>query len=605
MGGGGVAGMRPGMAQQGMAQQGMAQQGMGQQGMAMGGGMMGSQLGSGMVGGMGMGAASMGMGSRMGMGGSGAMGGAAPMGQMAVPGMGGASVEPLSRSVFARKVPPNLTLEELVNEVGVYGPIESFRIDPERREAYINFVDGASAAALLEERPTISFPNHALTSASPVELTWGKKKKLGPELHHQILNGATRNLYVGNLPEGVTSDSLMGAFLPAGTIESVRIMRMSGNGYVNFTTVEAAVNAHRHFSRGFSAKEIFPELKLADDSPANRELQISFTTAQQNCRRGGGVAGKGAGGRGAGGGRGGTGTGGGAGVGGVFHPAARGANNSQEFRNLQPSRSIYVGNLPHGCTTRELTDLSAPYGLLESIRFFNLASPYAFLNFVEETEAVAFWQTGQQSQGGSGVFLHGRSLAVNWAKMPPPIDRAIKEKGGTRHLEVGPINHATTESQVADLIKTFGEIESVVLLPERGIAIVTMGAIVEAVTAREAMHGLKMGDNPPWHLDVQYGRPNGKSANAGGGAPSQQLQPPPPMPPPRPPAMPPQQLQHGPPQPPPPSQQHMMMMTHGQPGPGHATRHMAPPPGHGMHMAAPAAPPMLHPPPPPSRTRPE
>merc|ERR1719502_1539593 len=107
-------------------------------------------------------------------------------------GMGGA-VEPLSRSVFVRKLAPNVTLEELVNEVGVYGAIDSFRIDRERREAYINYVDGQSAAALLEERPTISFPGQPF----PSELTWGKKKPLPPEIAMAISQGATRNLYIG------------------------------------------------------------------------------------------------------------------------------------------------------------------------------------------------------------------------------------------------------------------------------------------------------------------------------------------------------------------------------------------------------------------------
>ena len=126
-------------------------------------------------------------------------------------GMGGGGIEPLSRSVFIRKLAPTVTLEELVNEVGVYGAIDSFRIDAERREAYVNFVDGQSAAALLEERPGIIFPGQTLAA----ELTWGKKKALSPELANAISQGATRNLYIGNLPEGATQEMLMEKFLPA------------------------------------------------------------------------------------------------------------------------------------------------------------------------------------------------------------------------------------------------------------------------------------------------------------------------------------------------------------------------------------------------------
>merc|ERR1719502_372618 len=186
-------------------------------------------------------------------------------------GMGGA-VEPLSRSVCVRKLSPTVSLEELVNEVGVYGAIDSFRIDRERREAYINYVDGHSAAALLEERPTINFPGQP----QPAELTWGKKKALAPELAAAIAQGATRNLYIGNLPEGVTQDQLREKFEPAGVIESVRIMRLSGNGYVNYASIESAIQARDHF-RGARSAVVFPE-NAPSMAPevAEREMQITF-----------------------------------------------------------------------------------------------------------------------------------------------------------------------------------------------------------------------------------------------------------------------------------------------------------------------------------------
>jgi hypothetical protein len=120
-------------------------------------------------------------------------------------------------------------LEDLVNEVGVYGPIESFRIDYERHEAYVSFVDGAHAATLLDEKPTISFAR-SLPGQPPAELTWGKKKALAPEIADAVKQGATRNLYIGNLPASIaeSQDALTKRFLPFGAIESVRVMRVQG-----------------------------------------------------------------------------------------------------------------------------------------------------------------------------------------------------------------------------------------------------------------------------------------------------------------------------------------------------------------------------------------
>ena len=150
------------------------------------GGMGGPGMGGGMGGGPGMGGmggmpsmgGGMGGGAGMsggpGMGAGGTMGGVASGALMGVA-SGGSGIEPLSRSIFIRKLPPTVTLEALVNEVGVYGPIESFRIDYERHEAFVNFVDGHHAQTLLEEKPTISF---AGGGGVPSELTWGKKKAM-------------------------------------------------------------------------------------------------------------------------------------------------------------------------------------------------------------------------------------------------------------------------------------------------------------------------------------------------------------------------------------------------------------------------------------------
>jgi len=415
------------------------------------------------------------MGGGMGLGGT--MGG----------GMGGdPRPEPLSRAVFIRKLPPTTSLEDLVNEVGVYGAIETFRIDKTRNEAYISFVQAHSAAALLEERPTIPFSG---SSAPPSELTWGKKKALSPELRDQIMQGATRNLYIGNLQDAITPDFLEERFGSMGPIESVRVMRQSRNGYVNFCSIESAVKARDAFN-GVRASALFPTLNTPIEQ--DKEIQITFTTAQQNCRRN--LNRDGRGGRGDHGGR-----------GGGRGDTGSGRSGFIDFKQLQPSRSIYIGNLPHGTEVRMLSELSNPYGLIESIRFF---TTYAFLNFVDEADAAKFWHNGQQSTG-QGIFLRGRQCMVNWAKCPPldnSIRRAVQEKGATRHIEVGPINHQTTEPQVAELVKQFGEIESIRLTPERGVAIVTMTTIAESLAAQEALHGLKMGDNPPWHLDVKYTR---------------------------------------------------------------------------------------------------
>ena len=322
------------------------------------------------------------------------------------------------------------------------------------------------------------------------------------ELVAAIQAGATRNLYVAGVPENVTAEDLSAVFGRIGQIESVRVMRIQGNGYVNYTSVESAVMAREQY-QGVRALALFPNGMCPEP---DREIKITFTTAQQNCRRklveglgggrGGGAMMGGSMGRGMGGGGMAGGRGGGAGGAHV-----KGAIPQQQ------SRSIYVGNLPHGVDIGAVAELAVPYGLLESVKFFQT---YAFLNFVDEAAAAAFWQGGQP--GSAGLFLRGRSLLVNWGR-PLPTDQTVWraiERGATRHLAVGPTNPNTTQAQVAEIIAPLGEIETVHLQPDRGFAIVNMLNISSAISVKDALHGKNMGD---FSLEVSYTQPFGRGTS--------------------------------------------------------------------------------------------
>ena len=100
-------------------------------------------------------------------------------------------------------------------------------------------------------------------------------------------------------------------------------------------------------------------------------MQISFTTAQQNCRSkgqgkgaGGGKGGMGGMGGMGGGGMQGGGMGGGMGGGKGMGMGGKGGPNPQSR-----SRSIYCGNLPQSVTKADLGTLGTPYGLVEAVRF--------------------------------------------------------------------------------------------------------------------------------------------------------------------------------------------------------------------------------------------
>ena len=207
-------------------------------------------------------------------------------------------------------------------------------------------------------------------------------------------------------------------------------MRNSGTGYVNFTSIEAAL----------AARETLTQQRLCDVLPCepgqgDEPMQISFTSAQQNCRRrqemrGGGMGGGGGGGMG----------GGGRGV--LADAIAQGMAQVQQRhapRNkgpaTGPSRSIYVGNLPPTITMPVLASLAVPWGLLESLRFMPQQT-YGFLTFAEEPDAVRFWEAGQSGR----ISLQGQRLVLNWARVPPydPVLSRKIDDGATRHLQARP-----------------------------------------------------------------------------------------------------------------------------------------------------------------------
>jgi hypothetical protein len=140
-----------------------------------------------------------------------------------------------------------------------------------------------------------------------------------------------------------------------------------------------------------------------------------------------------------------------------------------------------------GTSTTEFVNLAIPYGQLESIKYMG-NGPYGFLNFLEEKDAVRFYTEGQPN--ARGHFLRGGSvrLVINWAR-PLPIDpqvRRLADGGATRHLEVGKISRNASQREVASLFAGLCDIENVVLLPDRGTAVVNTMNIQSAALVRTA-----------------------------------------------------------------------------------------------------------------------
>lgn len=67
-------------------------------------------------------------------------------------------------------------------------------------------------------------------------------------------DGPTRSLWLGNIPNSTTVTSLEAIFSPYGQIDSVRVLSQKNCGFVNFDTIESAIQA----KSSLNGKEIFP-----------------------------------------------------------------------------------------------------------------------------------------------------------------------------------------------------------------------------------------------------------------------------------------------------------------------------------------------------------
>jgi protein JSN1 len=76
----------------------------------------------------------------------------------------------------------------------------------------------------------------------------------GGALAESVANGPTRSLWIGNLPPNVSTYTLQAIFSPYRPVESVRILTHKQCGFVNFHSLESAIQARSVLD----GKELFP-----------------------------------------------------------------------------------------------------------------------------------------------------------------------------------------------------------------------------------------------------------------------------------------------------------------------------------------------------------
>ncbi|KAJ5545201.1 hypothetical protein N7461_007505 [Penicillium sp. DV-2018c] len=420
-----------------------------------------------------------GMMSPDGMGGSQMMGGP----QSPINGLGGmgsaalgspqASVAPgmlsgTSRTVYLGNIPAETSAEEILNHVRS-GQIESVRLLPDKNCAFISFLDSSSATHFHSD----AILKKLAIKGNDIKVGWGKPSQVPTSVALAVQqSGASRNVYLGNLPEETVEDELREELGKFGPIDTVKIVKEKAIGFVHFLSISNAMKAVTQLPqeqqwqaprRVFYGKDRCAYVSKTQQqnaaqflgiapgyahvlNTADRDL-ISNALAQQSVA------------------------------------AAAVATTAGGVNNLG-NRTIYLGNIHPETTIEEICNVVRG-GLLHHVRYIP-DKHICFVTFIDPTSAASFYALSNLQ----GLMIHNRRLKIGWGKhsgpLPPAIALAVSG-GASRNVYVGNLDEAWTEERLRQDFSEYGEIELVNTLREKSCAFVNFTNIANAIKAIEGM----------------------------------------------------------------------------------------------------------------------
>ena len=378
--------------------------------------------------------------------------------------MGSAS----SRTVYLGNIPPETSAEEILGHVRS-GQIESVRLLPDKNCAFISFLDGSSATHFHSD----AILKKLAIRGQDIKVGWGKPAQVPTSVSVAVQqSGASRNVYLGNLPETVTEAELREDLGKFGPIDTVKIVREKAIGFVHFLSIGNAIKAVSQLPqepkwqaprRVYYGKDRCAYVSKTQQqnaaqylgiapgyahmlNGADRDL-ISNALAQQSVA------------------------------------AAAVATQAGGVNNLG-NRTVYLGNIHPETTIEEICNVVRG-GLLHHIRYIP-DKHICFVTFIDPTSAASFYALSNIQ----GLMIHNRRLKIGWGKhsggLPPAIALAVSG-GASRNVYIGNLDESWTEERLRQDFSEYGEIELVNALREKSCAFVNFTNISNAIKAIEAI----------------------------------------------------------------------------------------------------------------------
>ncbi|EGV61987.1 hypothetical protein CANTEDRAFT_125404 [Yamadazyma tenuis ATCC 10573] len=394
-----------------------------------------------------------------------------------------------SRTVYLGNIPNDIEPRELLDYVRS-GILESVKILPNKNCAFISFVDHQSALLFHSDciLKKLSIKGH------DIKIGWGKNTPILPAVLESIQrDGATRNVYLGNLSNPITGEMITEEELRAdlaiyGVIDSIKIIADKGIAFIHFLSILSAIRcvANLPLKEKYLEKKCFygkdrcafitktqqhnaaQYLGLAPGmehivTAADREF-ISSALVQQSAA------------------------------------AAQIATHAGGANNLG-NRTVYLGNLHQESSIEEVCNVVRG-GLLQSIRYLK-ERHVCFITFIDPIAAAQFFAMCQLH----GLTIHNRRIKVGWGKHSGPLSNALSlavSNGASRNIYVGNIIdfHYYNQEKLRTDFSKFGDIEQINYLEEKNCAFINFVNISNAI---KAIDGIKSFDDYK-SLKINFGK---------------------------------------------------------------------------------------------------
>ncbi|KAJ5088293.1 hypothetical protein N7456_011909 [Penicillium angulare] len=373
-----------------------------------------------------------------------------------------------SRTVYLGNIPAETSAEEILNHVRS-GQIESVRLLPDKNCAFISFLDSSSATHFHSD----AILKKLAIKGNDIKVGWGKPSQVPTSVALAVQqSGASRNVYLGNLPEETVEDDLREELGKFGPIDTVKIVKEKAIGFVHFLSISNAMKAVTQLpqepqwqapKRVFYGKDRCAYVSKTQQqnaaqflgiapgyahvlNSADRDL-ISNALAQQSVA------------------------------------AAAVATTAGGVNNLG-NRTIYLGNIHPETTIEEICNVVRG-GLLHHIRYIP-DKHICFVTFIDPTSAASFYALSNLQ----GLMIHNRRLKIGWGKHSGPLSPAIAlavSGGASRNVYIGNLDETWPEERLRQDFMEYGEIELVNTLREKSCAFVNFTNIANAIKAIEGM----------------------------------------------------------------------------------------------------------------------